>query len=235
MSRSQHHHLSHSHTYPHPHSSSHHSMRRSSLQHPEDLQVYPRHHRAHHGGAHPYHHPQLAVPSIGPDGRYAAINIADIRYPPPGTEGDDELDSGSRFRANPYSGRSTSGGGPWPATASLPSRISTLQNSYMPQQGLPTNASISLNLNPTSRLGPDSTLLTPLSGYEVHPLQSHSHSPLDMYGGYEDDRDRPSTGHSSVYEDTSRPGTGRSLYDVDYEGGSRPGTGGGDGEFRHHM
>jgi hypothetical protein len=85
--------------------------------------------------------------------------------------------------------------------------------------GLPANADASLN-----RLGPGSTLLTPLPGYEPSSLVPVE-SGLNMYGGYAngvygDDDGKPDTGPHSLYDD-SRPNTGRgSLY-----GDDRPSTG----------
>lgn len=208
----------------------HHSSRRADMI-DSDLHMYPRHRSSsHHHHHHPYHHGSAGLHSSiavsGLDARYSAID--DMRYPI------DELDGMPRghgaedaFRRNSHSHpdlqirahsryRSSSGPGPW--HPGMPS--SRPANHYLASTGLPANADISLN-----RLGPDSTLLTPLPGYEAHSLVPIDGG-LNGYGGYGsggggyDDDGRPDTGHRSLYDD-GRPDTGhRSLYDD-----GRPDTG----------
>lgn len=220
----------------------HNVSRRGSLQHDRilesDLHLYPHHrHSSHHH--HPYHHSahgslipsSVSVPSLGPDGRYTSVPIESVRYPPPeeldglprGHGAEDAFRRGSHpdLRSQARYHSSHSGPGPW-----HPSMASSRAGHYLPsshsssQLGLPANADISLN-----RLGPDSTLLTPLPGYEP-PSLGQVESGLNMYGGYangsyNDDDNRPDTGHGSLYDD-GRPGTGQgSLYD------DRPSTGNG--------
>ncbi|EGO22284.1 hypothetical protein SERLADRAFT_472892 [Serpula lacrymans var. lacrymans S7.9] len=66
--------------------------------------------------------------------------------------------------------------------------------------GLPSSSShVAMN-----RLPPDSTLLTPLPGYEppaMIPGAMHGQPELDVYGG---------GGYDSVYEEDGRPGSGHS-------------------------
>lgn len=197
-----------------------HGSRRTS--HESDL-YYPHHrHVSHH---HPYHssHHSAHLPTIGTDGRYGSVALDSIRYPPA-----DELDGLPRghgaedaFRRGSYPDlraqarhHGAIAPGSW-----HPSMGSSRQASYLASAGLPANADIALN-----RLGPDSTLLTPLPGYEP-PSVAQVESGLNIYGGYAngpfaDDGSRPNTGHRSLYED-GRPSTGHgSLY-----GDDRPSTG----------
>jgi hypothetical protein len=224
------------------HSHNGHGPRRGGLQHDRisdsDPHVYP----VHRNGAHHHHHPyhsshhsshgsvglsaSVSVSSLGQDGRYSSIPIEDIRYP------SDELDGMPRghgaenaFRRGSHpdvrSQARYQGNGHWhPNVSSRVSHshyhLSSVHNSShlsLPG-GLPTNADVSLN-----RLGPDSTLLTPLPGYEP-PSLIQVESGLNIYGGYgDDDSSRPDTGHRSLYDD-GRPSTGHgSLYD------DRPSTG----------
>lgn len=182
-----------------------------------DSNFYYRHH-------HPYHSSHL-LPALGPDGRYASAALDSIRYPSA-----DELDGLPRGHGAEDAFRRVSHpnlraqaryhGASW-----HPGMGSSRQAHYLTSghqmnllAGLPANADISLN-----RLGPDSTLLTPLPGYEP-PSLAQVESGLNMYGGpanghYTDDGSRPDTGHRSLYDE--RPGTGHgSLY-----GDDRPSTG----------
>jgi transcription factor CON7 len=223
-----------------------HGLRRSSMRRDRildaDLHPYPHHRYISHHPYHTSHHSShalsalsssLSVPSLGPDGRYAAVPIEDVRYPPDDLDGmprghraEDAFRRGSYPDLRAQARCHGSAPGSWyPGMAAAASRPS---GSHYPlhghssshlnlSTGLPTNADISLN-----RLGPESTLLTPLRDYESTSLVVSSG--LNMYGGYagavySDDDARPDTGHGSLYDD-ARPHTGQgSIYD------DRPSTG----------
>lgn len=170
----------------------------------------------------------MSVPSLAQDGRYSSIPIEDVRYPPDsldaiprGHGAENAFRRGSHPDMRSHTRYHGNGNGSWhPSLTS--SRVSHSQyhlssvhnSSHLGLSGgLPTNADVSLN-----RLGPDSTLLTPLPGYEP-PSLIQVENGLNIYGGYGDDDSRPDTGHRSLYDD-GRPGTGHgSLYD------DRPSTG----------
>ena len=227
-----------------PHLHDGHGSRRASMSRDRipdsDVHGYPYHrHASHHHPYHSSHHlsalSSSSVPSLGQDGRFAGVPIENIRYPPA-----DELDGmphghgaedsfarrGSYPDLRGQARHHGSGSGSWHPGMVSPSRPTNQH--YVPSghtqshlnlsAGLPANAHISLN-----RLGPESTLLTPLPGYEP-PSLVHVEPGLNMYGGqagavYGDDDGRPDTGHRSLYDD-GRPDTGHgSFYD------DRPSTG----------
>ncbi|KXN92418.1 hypothetical protein AN958_07036 [Leucoagaricus sp. SymC.cos] len=140
------------------------------------------------------------VPHAGSADRFA-VPIEDIRYPP--HERDEDVLHYSNLRRFNNVGTPSS----WHAGSTLSSRAglgqSYISSSLPSQPGHPSSPSPRM----VGRLGPDSTLLTPLSGYQNH--QSHSgilpplHSagdlayPPDGYDLYESDS-RPGTGHASI-------------------------------------
>lgn len=140
------------------------------------------------------------VPHAGSANRFA-VPIEDIRYPPHERE-DDVLHYGSLRRFNNVGTPSS-----WHAGSNLASRAGFSQ-SYM-SSSLPSAPSHPSSPSPRTvgRLGPDSTLLTPLSGYQNHqshpgllpPLHPAGELPYppDSYDLYESDS-RPGTGHASI-------------------------------------
>lgn len=154
---------------------------------------------AHYGVMQYRQHPAMGlsvnIPHAGSVDRFA-VPIEDIRYPP--YEREDGLHYGSLRRFNSVGTPSS-----WHAGSTLASRAGFSQP-YIPSS-LPSQPSHPSSPSPRTvgRLGPDSTLLTSLSGYQNHQTSSGLLPPLHSTGeltyspeGYD------------LYESDSRPGTG---------------------------
>lgn len=136
------------------------------------------------------------VPHPGSADRFA-VPIEDIRYPPHERE-EEAIHYGNLRRFNNVGTPSS-----WHAGSTLSSRAGLTQ-SYI-SSSLPSQPSHASPPSPrmVGRLGPDSTLLTPLPGYQNHQSHAGLLPPLHPGG----DLTYSSEGYD-LYESDSRPGTG---------------------------
>jgi len=136
------------------------------------------------------------IPHAGSADRFA-VPIEDIRYPPHERE-EDVLHYGNLRRFNNVGTPSS-----WHGGSTLASRAG-LNQSYI-SSSLPSHPNHASPPSPrmVGRLGPDSTLLTPLPGYQNHQPHAGILPPLHAAG----DLTYASEGYD-LYESDSRPGTG---------------------------
>lgn len=150
------------------------------------------------------HHPAMGlsvnVSHAGSADRFT-VPIEDIRYPPHDRE-EDVLHYGNLRRFNNVGTPSS-----WHAGSTLASR-GGLNPPYI-SSSLPSQPGHTSPPSPrmVGRLGPDSTLLTPLPGYQGHQSHAGLLPPLHPSGdlayapeGYDlyDTDSRPGTGHASI-------------------------------------
>lgn len=186
-----------------------------SMRHDDDAHGYAHHHHhAHHHHSHshsPHQHAHGAPLGLGlpgaADARYASMSLEDIRFPPDDAHAGEY--AGARAR---YAGSAPAS---WhPGLAAAASARAGLPAQYLaPQpQHAPPHAQLGLSLHipppaahtpAMDRLPADSTLLTPLPGYEPPPLLPPLNVGADAgyYEGgmYEEEGGaRPGTGHASL-------------------------------------